>query len=175
MTGICQRRSLLQVMLGQDKGLCIVRRAAERICKLKQLQSSMATMRKEVYEGIANRRQRSMDAHNPGTNIVIPKFFVDDLVIVCKAKLPAHKLSFTWCGPCRVAAVTSPVVCIVQDLITLKSVNIHAARLKRYCNNLDGTEIPTDLLNLAGHTTAKYEVVAKLMDIHKSVEKLWLR
>lgn len=175
ITGICPRHSFSQVMLGQETGIPSERSAAERICKIEQLHSSIAAMHKEVHERIPNRCRKSIEANKAATNIVISNFYVGDLVPVSKAKWQAHKLSFIWCGPRRVVTVKSPAVCVVQDLITQKSKNIHVARLNRYCGTLNGTEVPADVLDLADLTIAKYRVVAEILDIQKHEGKLWLR
>lgn len=47
--------------------------------------------------------------------------------------------------------------------------------MKKYCGRLDGAEVPTEVLDLADRTTAKYEVVERIVDISKNHEGLWLR
>lgn len=131
-------------------------------------------MHNEVQDRVSNRRKRAIETQNAATNIVIPKFFVGDLLLLCDGKLPAYKLFFSWYGPHRVVAVTSPPVCVVKDLITQKIENVHVARLKRYCGALDGAEVPAEVLDLADCTTARYQVVSKILDIQEIEGKFWL-
>lgn len=102
----------------------------------------------------------------------MPKFFVGDLVLVCKAKRPALKLFFTWCGPPPAVAVTSPTVCVVEDLSTHQRKNLQVARLKRYYGKLDDADVPRDVLDLADSTTDRNEIASESVDVGKSEGKL---
>lgn len=178
MTGIRPRRLLVEVMTGQEQvraPLSIERAVAERLCDLPKLQESLALMHKEVHELVEARRQRSIEAHNAATNVVVPRFQVGDFVVVAKPKKPPHKLSFTWCGPRRVVTVKSPAVCVVQDLVTNKSETVHVARMKKYCGALDDTEVPKEVLDLVDRSTSKYEVVDQIVDLRKVDNVFWLR
>lgn len=132
-------------------------------------------MHKNVLEPISNRRQGAIETLNAATNTVGPKFFAGNLVVVCKAKCPAHKLSFTWFGSPRVVAITSPDVCVVEDIITHEPESIHVAQLKRYCVELDRVDVPPEVLDHADRTTATYEIVSEIVCISKREGKLSLR
>lgn len=76
-------------------------------------------LHKDVAGRISVRCQTSIAGHNTVTNIFMVRFEVVDFVVVCHPTRSKYKLSFLWCGPRQVVAVTTPVVCVVQDLIFL--------------------------------------------------------
>lgn len=59
-------------------------------------------------------------------------------------------------------------------LVTQKRDTVHVACIKKYCGNLDGTNIPEAVLDLVDRTTAKYGVVESIVDIVKNDQGLWL-
>lgn len=132
-------------------------------------------MHKDVGIRVEERRCRAIQAHNTATNIVCPNFVIGDFFVVCKAVRPNHKLEFTWTMPRRVVAVPSPAVCTLEDLISQKREKVNVARLKRYCGLLDGGGVPNEVLSLANRSNAKYEVVARIVDIEKNYEGFWVQ
>lgn len=178
MTGIRPRRAILQVIPereGVNTPYVVERGIAERICKISDIQEALTGLHKDVKKRIDSRRLRAIESHNAATNIVTPNFEIGDFVVICKATRPAHKLSFRWCGPRKVVAVKSPAVCVVADLLTQKRETVHAARMKKYCGALDGSEVPEEVLDLADRTAAKYEVVQQILDIEKNEEGIWIK
>lgn len=179
MTGIRPRRALLQVMPGRilsdAEEISISRGDAERLAQVENLQTDLHEMHRDVSERINARRKRAIDAHNAATNIIVPSFVVGDYVIVCKPTKREHKLAFRWCGPRRVVAVTSPAVCVVEDLVTGRNEKVHTSRLKKYNALFDGEEVPEEVLDLASRTAAKYEVVEQIVDIDENNDGFWLR
>lgn len=178
MTGIKPRRAILQVLptiSDTNVTQTLERTTAERICKIDEIQNSLHHMHKDVDIRISDRRRRAIEAHNAATNIVTPNFEVGDFVVICKAQRPANKLSFRWCGPRRIHAVKSPAVCSVEDLVTHKLETVHVTRIKKYCGQLDGQIVPSEVLDLADRSAAKYEVVEKIVDIAENDEGIWLR
>lgn len=84
-------------------------------------------------------------------------------------------LSFRWCGRRRVVTVTSPAVCVVEDLRTCKKESVHATRWKKYSAFMDGQNVPDEVLDLASRTASRYEIFESIVDLEKNDEGCWLR
>lgn len=137
------------------------RATVERFCRIHTLQTALCKLHRDLNTRINDRSRRAIEGYNAATSIITPQYSVSDFVVVCRATRPPHMLSFRWCGPRRVTAVTSPSVCVVEDFLTRKRETIHAARIKTYCGNLDGATVPEEVLVLADRTSANYDVVEK--------------
>lgn len=178
MTGIKPRRAIVQIFSdipSNVSSISLEHATAELFFNIAELQNALHEMHKDVKQRINDHRRRSIKAHNGATNIVTPNFEVGDFVVVCKATKPAHKLSFRWCRPRRVISVKSPAVCVVAYLTTEKQETVHVAWMKKYCGQLDDTEVPDEVLDLAYRTAAKYKIVENIAEIQENDEGIWLR
>lgn len=70
--------------------------------------------------------------------------------------------------------MTSPAVCVAEDLVSQKRDNLHVARIKKYWGSIYGTEVPIEVLDLADRTTAKYKNVERSVYISKNNDGLWM-
>lgn len=92
--------------------------------------------------------------------------------MVCKPKLPSHKLGLSWHGPQRVIGTKSSVVLVLEDLITEKVDSVQTARVRKYYGSLDGRPVPDDVVHLADRTAEKYDVAERILDIRKHADRL---
>lgn len=147
----------------------------ERFAQVETLQHALHEMRNNVAERINARQTRALDAHNAPKSIIFLRFVIGDYVLVCKPTHREHKLALLRCEPRRVVAVTSPPVCVVEDLTMCEREKLHASHLKKYNALLDCEEVPGEVLYLASRTSAKYEVVEQIIDIAKNGYGSWLQ
>lgn len=143
--------------------------------KIKELQTALDKMHKEVQASVSTRRDKAVEKHNRATNIVTPSFSIGDFVLVRQATDRGHKLRFKWFGPCRITAVHGPLVYGVTSLSTRGTQRVHAARLIKYNDSLNGAEVPQEVINLADNSESRYEVVSEIVDIGQDKDEIWFR
>ena len=139
---------------------------ARQVINIKELQTAMEQMHRDVGERATKLRKRQVDAHNSRTNVRKAQFHVGDFVLVRRARPEAHKLQFLWCGPRRVKDVKSEWVYEVENILTGKREVVHARRLNHYRADMDGTQLSPSLLKIAQHTEARYQTAEALRDIN---------
>lgn len=178
MTGIRPRRLLLRVLtdFADPKASTSLDRArAEQRINIAHLQTALDALHKDVSARVDARRKRAIEAHNRATHLVTPRFEVGDFVVVRQAERVRHKLSFKWAGPKRITGTLSPLVYLVERLDGTRRERVHCARLAKYDSNLDGSDVPTDVLQLADRSEVRYEVLSTIRDIGEEEGALWLR
>jgi len=178
MTGISPKRQVLRILppstsFLKDKNITHAR--ALQVLKIDELQASLNAIHKDVQDLVTKRRAQAIDKHNKATNIVSPSFQVGDFVLVRRATDRGHKLRFKWFGPCRVIALHGPLVYSITSLSDSKTERVHAARLIKYKDSLQGTTVPQDMLELADKTESRYEVIDKIIDIGEDKDEIWLQ
>lgn len=146
------------------------RTAAERVFKICLLATYLHEMRKDVKERVSARRRRAVDAHNEGTNIVIPYFNFGDSVVAYRAEKTADKFAFMWSGRRKVIIVKSPTVCVVDDLLTQERDNVHVFLFRNYFAVLGRSRVPDEVLDLFDYSAAMYEVVNKIVDTGEAAD-----
>lgn len=81
-------------------------------------------MYEDVPDLIDTKHRRVNDLHNAATNVIESTYIVRVFVLLFECTRLKHEPSFLWCGPRRIAAVTSPVVCTVEIVLTGKKILI---------------------------------------------------
>lgn len=178
MTGIIPNRPILQIIPSRmsaftEKNISLAQ--ALKILNINDLQLKFNNMHKNVSTITNLRRQNAVKAHNEATNIISPSFTVGDFVLIRKATHRGHKLQFRWSGPRRITAVHSELVYSVQPLRGGRTERIHCTRMIPYEDNLLGSKVPQDVLDLADQSESKYEIVEKIWDVGKEQDNLFLR
>lgn len=174
MTGIKPNRPMSRILPSnlktiQSKMIHTVRQSQKTY--INNLQTSLENMHKDVSEKVTNRRKKAVATHNKATNIVEPKFELGDIVLVRRAVDRGHKLQFKWYGPLRIDKVYSSLVYGVCKFDGSHSQRVHATRLIRYSAPDENAQVPTEVLELADHTTAKFETIESFVDIEKDADK----
>lgn len=90
---------------------------------------------------------------------------VGDFVLIRRAQDKGHKQSFRRIGPPRVVKVVGELVSDVEIILLKKIERVHAARIILYRSDMDGKEVPPELLEHAEHSERKYELVDEIVDI----------
>lgn len=178
MTGIFPKRQVLRVLppsLDYLKAKSVNHARAVQLLNIEELQTSLNALHKDVHGLVTKRRDQAIAKHNTKTNIVSPSFSVGDFVLVRQASDRGHKLRFKWFGPCRVTAIHGPLVYSVTTLSDSKTDRVHAARLLKYDDALQGKEVPQAMLDLADKTESRYEVIDRIVDIGEDKDGIWFR
>lgn len=106
----------------------------------------------------------------------MPRFTVNDFVVVRKAQNVEQKLSFKLQSPRRIVATVSPLVHVVEQLgSTRRREKVHCTRPFRYDGGLDGVNVPEEVLELADCSEAKHEILGRILDIGLENSKIWLQ
>lgn len=138
---------------------------ARQLLNIEELQGSLESMHRDVGERVTSERSRVIAKHNLKTNIQPINFTIGDFVLVRRAQDKGHKLSFKWLGPRRIKECKSPLVFVVENLLTGKQETVHARRLLLYRSNMDGVEVEPALLKVSEHSETQYQTVRSLLDI----------
>jgi transposase InsO family protein len=164
----------LDVVLQREIELNTVALTAPEVrAALQGLTDALADMHKKV-DHIAMSRPRSAPA--PRAVEQTPNFDIGDLVLVAKVpgKRPS-KLSPNWSGPERVVGFipdSGHLVYAVQNLRDKSVSNVHARRLKFYCDgDLNLTVALRDVINVAASHDRYY--VDQLLD-HRKEDGEWM-
>lgn len=128
-------------------------------------------MHKDVTEKVSNRRKKGIAAQNKSTNIMEPRFEVGYFVLVRRAVDHERKLQYKWFGHLRIEQVHSSLVYIVAKFNGTDSQRFHATCFIHYVNNLEFSDFPKEILDLADHTTANFETVDKFVDIAEDADQ----
>ncbi len=109
----------------------------------------------------ANRAQQ-IKYHSSKTNIVAPNFSAGDFVLVRRAQEKNHKMCFRWQCPHRITGVVSDLVYDVSNLTDTKTERVQCAQHKLYRPREEGSKVSEEMLLLAEHTEARFELVEKI-------------
>lgn len=174
MTAISPNRPITRIIPTNSSvisGITISEADGKKIININNLQEDLQKLHKDVAAKVSNRRKKAISAHNKSTNIIEPKFEIGDFVLVRRAVDRGHKLQYKWFGPLRVEQVHSPLVYSVAKFNGTDLQRVHATRLIRYRPKLEGTNVPQDILDLADHTTAKFETIGSFVDLAEDADQ----
>ena len=88
-----------------------------------------------------------------------------EYVLVRRADHSSHKLTFRWIGPRRILRPESTHVFLVETLDKKTTERIHVARLRPYSALAEGDIVPPEVLNLADQSTARYDILSKIVTL----------
>ena len=119
------------------------------------LQTSMVSMHKAVNE--ASQIQRSKHRKAGSKNRCRPNFGLGDYVLVAMAqKKSSQKLFAIWRGPFRIIDLMNGYVFRVENIITKKTLDIHADRIQFYCDNK--LNVSEEIKTQFAFDNAKFEI-----------------
>jgi len=125
-----------------------------------QLSDMISDLRKsldDMHKNIENQRELRRNRQNARRKAVLPNFSVGDFVLLANtSKIQDHKLRVRWTGPCRITAVLSDYIFTVEDLITKKTCDFHASRLRFYSDS--SLNITEDILAQVAHDGYGFEI-----------------
>eukprot|EP00171_Calliarthron_tuberculosum_P001965 IDg1965t1 len=156
MTGITPKRQVLRVLppdLIHTKAKNISHARTIQVITVKELQASLDQMHKDVQASVSKKGEKAIHRHNRATNIVYRRFLL--------------VTSFSFAKQ-RTAATSS----VLNDTSTYR---VHAARLLKYKDSLNGAEVTQDIIDLAGTSESRYEVVSKIVDLGEDKDGIWFR
>lgn len=81
----------------------------------------------------------------------------------------ATNIQYKWFGPLRVVEVYSHLVYSLAKFNGKDSQRIISTRLICYCPKLGASQVSKEMLELADHTTAKYEAIDSFVNIAKNL------
>ncbi len=76
-------------------------------------------------------------------------------------------MCFRWQGPRRITGVVGDLVCDVSNVTETNSDLVHCARLKLQRPSEEGSKVSEEMLQLAEHTEARFQILEKIQDISK--------
>lgn len=176
MTGI-KPHGIMMAILGNDCArsplMELSHTRASQLIKIEEVQTRLDEMHKEVEERVSSQRKNAIERHNRATNLQQPNFNIGDLVLVRRSNKNGHKLSFKWCGPRRIIGTAGPLVFVVQKLTCDDQERVHCARLTLYSSELDGKEVPQEILDLADRSESRYEILERIVGLSENHEGIW--
>ena len=166
-TGIKPRRPLLRALpvTTSSSTYSDSYAAIERIIDIDEATVALDAIHKSVVSLTSADRKRKTDYHNAKTNVKKLNLSVGDFVLVRRPQEKGHKLRFVRTGPRRVVEVKSPMVCVVEELLSKKRDTVHSRRLVLYRADMDGKEVSEALNAHADHTETVYDTVCDIHDI----------
>lgn len=168
MTGIKPVRTMLHTsQMGKEQHVerRIEKVRAFQLMNIEKFQAAMEQMHRNVKERVNSDRAKQIKQHNKRTNLVEPRFEVGEFALARRAQYKGHKQAFNWLGPRRITKVISELEYEVENIMTKKTENVHAARLHMYRCNADGKKVSKHLLQHMEHSKAKSELVDNIKDI----------
>lgn len=132
-------------------------------------------MQKNVKVLAIKRRENVIMKLNEATSILSTFFAVGEFVLVHQAVDRFHKLPFSWIGLFRITAIHDPLFYSITSLSDSNSERVHTARLIKYVESLNGTEVLHALLDLADKNGSRYKVVEKIIDLGEAEGGLFFR
>ena len=140
-----------------------------------QLSDMISDLRKsldDMHKNIENQRELRRNRQNARRKAVLPNFSVGDFVLLANtSKIQDHKLRVRWTGPCRITAVLSDYIFTVEDLITKKTSDFHASRLRFYSDS--SLNITEDILAQVAHDGYGFEIEDLIDARWNSKKKIW--
>ena len=143
-----------------------------RTLEIEKLQNAVEEMHREVDDMVTAERERQVASHNLKTGIHPVSFQIGDFVLLRREKSGGHKLAFMWTGPKRVKECTSPLVYVVEDLVSGKQEEAHARRLVLYRAEMDGKDVDEVLLRAAEHNQTSFQIEEFFHDIQRTNSRL---
>lgn len=138
---------------------------ARQLAGVQELQDSLHKMHGDIAGLGSKSRKRSISKHNEKTNVLAVNFKVGDWVLVSRARMATHKLSFIWRGPYRIVECKSDLIYIVESMNRSHKETIHICRLILDHAEMDGKPVSEELLKASEHLTTKYHVMEAIQDI----------
>ncbi|CAN0217617.1 unnamed protein product [Ascophyllum nodosum] len=91
-------------------------------------------LRRDVVKRVREQRERLREVSGRG---YLPVFEVVDYVFVARVRKLGRvpKLLQTWTGPCRVVPGGSEHVCVVEDIVTGETKEVHMVRMRPYADS----------------------------------------
>lgn len=178
MTGILPNRQILRILpsgFNHSKAKNIDHARALEVIHIEELQKALEHIHKDVERSVSLRRDSAITAHNKAENIIQPQFITGDFVLVRRATNQGHKLQFRWFVPCRITAAHSPLFYGVSPLRGGTTDKDHCTRLLNYRDSLLGEPVPQKMLDLTDRTETQFEVVEKIIDIGKALDRLFFQ
>ena len=85
--------------------------------------------RRDVVKRVCEQRERVREVSGRGC---LPVFEVGDYVLVARVRKPGRvpKLLQTWTGTCRVVSGRSEHVRVVEDIVTVETIEVHVVRMR---------------------------------------------
>lgn len=137
---------------------------AQRIIGISRLSDAIDLIHKTVSARRTRRREDAIRQHNAQTHIKEINFEIGDFVMVAKRqKHDGHKLRVVWNGPRQVVKAVSDLVYECEDLVNGDIQEVHANRLKLYCDST--LNVSQDLLDTIDHNEVHYNIVEHLLDL----------
>ena len=128
---------------------------------IEDLQQALDKMHKAMSEENEKKRSKAREQH--GKQSQMAQFDIGDYVLYADVwSTTRSKLKVRWSGPAQVTATVSNWIFEIRNLITGDTREVHASRLKFYCDS--SLNITEELLKHIAHNSEGH-VVEKLLDV----------
>ena len=139
---------------------------------IEKLQNAVEEMHREVDDMVTAERELQVASHNLKTGIHPVSFQIGDFVLLRRAKISGHKLAFMWTGPKRLKECKSPLVYVVEYLVSGKQEEANSRRLVLYRAEMDGKDVDESLLRAADHNQTSFQVLECFHDSRRTNGRL---